>query len=158
MADEVGRRTVPGDNLLLQSFRSAQALRAVLSRTVAGTGISADEYAVLGVINLLGPVSPTELSTRLSVPLTTISRYLAGFVSRDLAKRQPNPQDGRSYLIRTTPKGRAVVRTIAPRIRRLLAELREVTAMPLDEITDALVALEEAAWAVEERLDEATKR
>ena len=149
---------MPGDNVLLQSFRSSQALRAVLARMVAGTGITADEYAVLGVINLLGPISPTELSTRLSVPATTISRYLAGFVKRGLAKREPNPRDGRSYLVRTTPKGRGAVRTVAPRIRRVLAELHEATEMPLDEITQALVALERAAWAVERTSRETTAR
>lgn len=149
---------MPGDNVLLQSFRSSQALRAVLARTVAGTGITADEYAVLGVINLLGPISPTELSTRLSVPATTISRYLAGFVKRGLAKREPNPRDGRSYLLRTTPKGRGAVRTVAPRIRQVLAELHEATEMPLDEITQALVALERAAWAVERTSRETTAR
>jgi DNA-binding MarR family transcriptional regulator len=149
---------VPGDNVLLQSFRSSQALRAVLARTVVGTGITADEYAVLGVINLLGPVSPTELSTRLSVPATTISRYLAGFVERGLAKREPNPRDGRSYLVRTTSQGRGVVRTVAPRIRKLLAELHEATEMPLDEITRALEALERAAWAVERTSEETTSR
>ena len=149
---------MPGDNVLLQSFRSSQALRAVLARTVAGTGITADEYAVLGVINLLGPISPTELSTRLSVPATTISRYLAGFVKRGLAKREPNPRDGRSYLVRTTPKGRGAVRTVAPRIRQVLAELHEATEMPLDEITQALVALERAAWAVERTSRETTAR
>jgi DNA-binding MarR family transcriptional regulator len=154
---ESQRPTVPGDNVLLQSFRMAHALRAVLSRTVAGTGINADEYAVLGVINLLGPISPTELSAKLSVPPTTISRYLAGFVERGLATREPNPDDGRSYLARTTPQGRRVVRTIAPRIRRLLAELHDASAMPLDDIMDALVALEQAAWAVERR-DESTVR
>jgi DNA-binding MarR family transcriptional regulator len=130
----------------------------VLARTVAGTGITADEYAVLGVINLLGPISPTELSTRLSVPATTISRYLAGFVDRGLAKRESNPRDGRSYLVRTTPKGRGVVRTVAPRIRELLAELHRATEMPLDEITRALAALERAAWAVERTSQESTVR
>jgi DNA-binding MarR family transcriptional regulator len=152
------RPAVPGDNVLLQSFRTAHALRAVLSRAGAGTGISADEYAVLGVINLLGPVSPTELSRRLSVPPTTISRFLAGFVKGGLAKREANPDDGRSYLVRTTPKGRRVVRTIAPRIRDLLADLHEASAMPLDDITDALVALEHAAWAAEGRHKETTVR
>lgn len=158
MTNEDQRPTVPGDNVLLQSFRSSQALRAVLARTVAGTGITPDEYAVLGVINLLGPVSPTELSTRLSVPPTTISRYLAGFVDRKLAEREPNPEDGRSYLVRTTPKGRDVVRTIAPRIRQLLADLDEVTDVPLDQIADALAALERAAWAVERSSKETTAR
>lgn len=146
---------LPGDNVLLQMFRTAYATRELMLGAVAGTGVSPDEYAVLGAIGVLDSPSPTELASRLALPPTTISRYVAGFVEAGLAVRAPNPNDRRSYRLGLTDNGRAVVRTIAPRIRRLLQELR--THADVDEIQAALVALEQAAHAAG-RLDVTTSR
>lgn len=135
-----------GDNVLLQMFRTAQAVRDLMLQAVAGTGITADEYAVLGAIGVLRSVSPTELAARLHVPPTTISRHVARLVEAGLAERAPNPGDRRSYLLELTDEGRRIVRTIAPRVRRhvqRLAELADVGA-----IDEALVELERAARAV----------
>jgi hypothetical protein len=53
-----------------------------------------------------------------------------------------------------TDEGRAVMRTIVPRIRRLLEQLR--AQVDIDEIEAALVRLEQAARAV--ALDSTTVR
>lgn len=146
MPDEMAER-LRGDNVLLQMFRTTQAVRDLMTGAVAGTGITPDQYAVLSAIAVLRSVSPTELATRLRVPPTTISRYVAGFVEAQLAERAPNPADGRSYLLELTPDGRKIVRTIAPRIRRLVERLRELT--DVEELEAALRKLEEAARAVD---------
>ena len=49
-----------GDNVLLQMFRTSRAVRELVSaRAVAGTGLTPDEYAVLGAIAVLRAASPT---------------------------------------------------------------------------------------------------
>ena len=88
-----------GDNVLLQMFRTGQGVRDLMLRAVGGTGVSTDEYAVLSVIAVLRAVSPTELATRLRIPPTSISRYIARLVDAGLAVRAPNPSDSRSYLL-----------------------------------------------------------
>jgi DNA-binding MarR family transcriptional regulator len=145
MSDKTPER-LRGDNVLLQMFRTVQAVRELMLQAVAGTGITADEYAVLGVIGVLRSVSPTELATRLRVPPTTISRHVARLVEAGLAVRAPNPGDRRSYLLELTDEGRKVVRTIAPRVRALVRRLSEHTAVA--EIEGALVELERAARTV----------
>jgi DNA-binding MarR family transcriptional regulator len=127
-------------------FRTGQAVRELMLGAVAGTGVSPDEYAVLGAIGFLDSPSPTELASSLGVPPTTISRYVAGFVDAGLALRVPNPSDRRSYRLELTDEGRAIVKTIAPRIRRLNQELG--AHADLETIRTGLVALEEAARAV----------
>lgn len=134
-----------GENVLFQLFRTQQALRPLMAEVVAGTGVSPDEYGVLGVIGLAGPVTPTELARRLGMAPTTVSVYAARFVERGHVRRLPNPGDGRSYLLEATEEGRAVVRTIAPRIREAIERLRASTDRPLREIFESLVGLEEAA-------------
>jgi len=132
-----------GDNVLLQMFRTSQAVRELMQRAVAGSAVTPDEYAVLGAIGALRSVSPTELASRLRVPPTTISRYAAGFVSAGLAVRAPNPGDRRSYLLELTEEGRKVVRRIAPRVGELVRQLRQNA--DVDTIESSLLELERAA-------------
>jgi len=136
----------PAGNVLLQMFRTGQAVRELLAQAVEGTGITPDEWAVLSSIGYQGRVSPSELAGGLRVPPTTISRYVAGFVESGLARRIPNPEDGRSYLLELTDDGGTVVGTIVPRFLEILDRLRELTAV--EEIETALLELERAARAV----------
>jgi DNA-binding MarR family transcriptional regulator len=135
-----------GDNVLLQMFRTSHAVRDLMAAAVAGTGVTSEQYAVLGAIATLRSVSPTELATRLRVPPTTISRHVADLVAAGLAVRAPNPSDRRSYLLELTEDGRKVVRTIVPRVRKTVERLR--TEADVDRIEEALVELERAARAV----------
>jgi DNA-binding MarR family transcriptional regulator len=132
----------PADNVLLQTFRTVDAVRELMAEVVAGSGVTADEWAVLSAIGVLGPVSPTELAARLR---TTISRYVSGLVDAGLAARSANPDDGRSYLLELTPAARDVVALVQPRMRAALDRL--AAAAPVDEIAAALVELERAARA-----------
>jgi DNA-binding MarR family transcriptional regulator len=136
----------PADNVLLQTFRTVDAVRELMADVVAGAGVTADQWAVLSAISVLGPVSPTDLAARLRIPPTTISRYVGGLVESGFATRSPNPADGRSYLLELTSRGREVVGTVQPRMRLVLDRLAEEAAV--DEITVSLVDLERAARAV----------
>ena len=135
-----------GDNVLLQMFRTSDAVRELIRGAITGTGITGPEYAVLSGIGVLRAVSPTELSAVLRVPPTSISRHVARLVDARLAVRAPNPADGRSYLLELTDEGRTLLRTIAPRFRRLVDELRRRTE--IDAIEEALVELERVARAI----------
>ena len=135
----------PADNVLLQTFRTVDAVRELMADVVSGAGVTPDEWAVLSSIGVLGPVSPTDLAARLRIPPTTISRYVAGLVESGLAARSPNPDDGRSYLLELTQRGRDVVSVVHPRMRAALDRLAKEAA--LDDIAAALVELERAARA-----------
>ena len=135
------------DNVLFQLFRTHQAIRPLMARVVEGTGVSPDEYGVLGVIVFAGPIAPTDVARMLGMAPTTISDYASRFLARGLARRLPNPADGRSYLLEATPLGVEVAHTIAPRIRGVLDRLEEAAERPLTELMTALVHIEEAARA-----------
>jgi len=139
--------------VLFQSGRTGAALRELMSIAVAGTGVTSEEYGVLGVVHFFPDRTPTELATAMGRPATTMSRHVARFLRDGLAERVPNPEDGRSYLLRPTAEGSRIVETIAPRIGKLVDALESAAAQPLTEISAALVALEEAAKHV---LDEST--
>jgi DNA-binding MarR family transcriptional regulator len=139
-----GEERLPrGDNVLLQMFRTSQATRALVMQATEGTGITPDEYAVLSAIGVLRSTTPTELAARLGVPPTTMSRYVAGFAERGLVERAPNPADRRSYLLEVTEEGRAVIRKVVPRFRKIVDDLRD--RVDVDAIDARLVELERAA-------------
>jgi DNA-binding MarR family transcriptional regulator len=145
-----GRLPLQREIVLLQMFRTALPLRELMARAVRGTGITADDYAVLGVVGFLGPIAPSELSARLGIPRTSMSRYMARFVEEGLVNRRPNPEDGRSYLVEVTPRGHEIVATIAPRVGATLRALADASTIPLAEVGAALADLEDAAWSVVE--------
>ena len=136
------------DNVLFQHYRTGVALRELMRFAVEGTGITSEEYAVLGVVGFFPGRTPTELADALGIPPTTVSRHVARFVDEGLVEREQHPEDGRSYLLRATPKGSEVVRTIAPRIGELVRALGAVSEQPLGEIAASLTALEDAARVV----------
>ena len=62
-------------------------------------------------VSVLGALS-------LGGPLTTVLFRIRRLERRGHAERIPNPDDGRSFLIRLTPAGQKLLRTARPRFRR----------------------------------------
>jgi DNA-binding MarR family transcriptional regulator len=135
-------------NVLFQGFRTGVATRELMQQAVAGTGVTGEEYGVLGVISFFPGRTPTELATTLGIPPTTVSRHVSRFLEDGLVERAANPDDGRSYLLHPTARGRAIVETISPRIGELVKALRTASDVPLEDISAALEALERAAKQV----------
>lgn len=142
------------DNVLLQTFRTGHAVRELMEHAVAGTGVSADEWAVLSAVGLFRSVAPTQLAAVLRVPPTSISRYVARLVGQDLVVRVPNRSDRRSYLLELTDEGQRTVDAIAPRFRALVTGLEEHA--DVRAIESALIELEQAAKALD--VDRSTAR
>ena len=135
------------DNVLLQTFRTGHAVRELMEHAVAGTGVSADEWAVLSAVGLFRSVAPTRLATVLRVPPTSISRYVARLAGNGLVVRVPNEADRRSYLLELTDEGQRTVDAISPRFRALVSGLEEHA--DVRAIESALIQLEQAAKALD---------
>jgi len=131
-------------NVLFQSFRTQTAIRELMQGVLAGTGVSGEEYAILGVVHFFPDRTPTELAAALGIPPTSVSRQVAALLDKRLVVRRPNPEDGRSYLLRATPKGSRAVQKIAPRIGERVEAIGQVATQPLEQIAAALAALEQA--------------
>ena len=66
-------------------------------------------FAVYSVIGAEEPVTPTRLADILGMPPTSLSYVIRQMHERGHLRRVRNPQDGRSVLLRLTPKGRRVL-------------------------------------------------
>ena len=90
---------------------------------VAPSGLVGGEYAVASWLNVCGQATPTELAADLGMKPTTLTSIIERLVRKRQIRRRPNPEDGRSYLLELTAKGKA---TNAGNAERFDAVMRRV--------------------------------
>lgn len=95
-----------GTNVLFDVWLASRATHAVLDAALAPTGLTADEFGFYSVLMSADVLTPSEVARWMSAPLTTVSSYVKRLERRGHLVREPNPDDGRSSLLRLTPAGR----------------------------------------------------
>ena len=72
-------------------------------------------------------MTPTELARWMAAPPTTVSSYVKRLEGRGHVVRERNPDDGRSYVLRLAPTGRAAHRAggqaFLPVLQRVVSAL-----------------------------------
>lgn len=141
-----------GPTILLDVFLTNQRRKRMIEAALAQAELPADDYPVYVLIGAEGPWTPTALSRRLEMPLSTMLFRLGRLERRGHAERVPNPDDRRSYLIRLTPQGERLLAEARPAFRdyaeavegRLGSKRIEALRAGLEELRDAVVAELEA--------------
>lgn len=79
-------------------------------------------------LDIRGGLTITELAEIIRRPLPTVSRFVEALEDAGIVIRQPNPEDGRSKVVRLTEKGHAIVSELRAEARAPLQErLRRLT-------------------------------
>lgn len=108
-------------------------------------GVGPARLSALSVL-LSGPKTLTELAEAEQVSGATISRIAAGLIGTGLARRVPNPEDGRSARLEMTAAGRRLIaQGRQARVARLESSLRRLDARDRRALENAIDALERAA-------------
>jgi DNA-binding MarR family transcriptional regulator len=102
-------------------------LRAV-RRVDAELGVGPAQLSALSVLALGGPCSIGALARAEGVRLPTMSRLVAALQRGGLATRTSDPHDRRAVIVRTTARGRSVLRR--GRERRVDALARRLEVLP----------------------------
>jgi len=124
-------------------------MASLLDRNLKLEGVDSDFYGTLSVIGAFGPLTPSELATRTGAPLTTVSDRIRRMVDDGDAERIPNPDDGRSHLVRLTGDGDARWRRGWPALQATIKQISDNLDSPVDEVhdsIDALIAALRRAW------------
>jgi DNA-binding MarR family transcriptional regulator len=137
-----------GPTILLDLFLANQHRKRMIEAALAETDLPAEDYPVYVLIGAEGPWTPTGLSRRLEMPLSTMLFRLGRLEGRGHAERVPNPDDRRSYLIRLTKEGERLLGEARPAFRdyaeavegRLGSKRVDVLRAGLDELRQAVVA------------------
>ena len=134
--------------LFLKAGTTSQLVGRIVEAQLEPVGIPGYLLAVLTHVRDLAPVSPTAVSTASGMPATTLRDNIQRLVDRELVRRVPNPDDGRSYLLVPTPRGEAVTRAAGDALHAAYLELERQLPGPLQEYEAILDALNEAMGAV----------
>jgi DNA-binding MarR family transcriptional regulator len=140
----VSERRYP--NVLLQSFIAGQLAAELLRRELEPRGMEPRRFAVQSVIGAFGPITPTELASRLGLAPATLSAWIRRLTQDGQVEKRPHPTDGRSYLLELTPAGRDEIGRAGP---GFLAALERLEA----ELGDA----HEQVWAAGNRYESALR-
>jgi DNA-binding MarR family transcriptional regulator len=132
-------------------FMSRSALPRLRQRVTraVGAGVDFAAFPMLGRIAMWGPLRPSDLSERMGLDLSTVSRRIADLEREGMVRRTPDPEDRRAHLLEVTRKGRRVVQRLRDARSSLLEEALEgwstedirALAESLERFTAALAEL-----------------
>jgi DNA-binding MarR family transcriptional regulator len=156
-------RTGP-PTVLFEVFWAHQKRKRLIESALAGTDLPPEDYPLYVMIGAEGPWTPTGLAARLVMPLSTVIFRVKRLEQRGHAERVPNPDDGRSFLIRLTPKGKRLLDRARPAFRdyaeavegrlgqKRVAELRTALAELRQAIDDELAGREKESAPLDSRV------
>ena len=145
-----------GINVLL----TAELLGRRVDHALRAFGLTRGSHNVLQILGgSTEPLTPTEVSTRLTVTSATVTGLLDTLEARGLAHRRPHPQDRRSVLLEITDEGRRLLDRLVPELieheKRWAAGLtptrREQLLRLLGAVQDQLRSLDDTAPAAPAR-------
>ncbi len=104
-----------------------------------------DEYAVYSLLFERGPITATEMSELLGMPLSTVLDYLKAINASRHLERMNHPGDGRALLLALNRRGIAAHRRAHERWEVIRKRIERALPMPIDQVRLALRALDDAA-------------
>jgi DNA-binding MarR family transcriptional regulator len=109
-------RTGP-PTVLFEVFWTNQMRARLIESALDGVPLPPEDYPFYVLIGAEGPWTPTGLAERLVMPLSTVIFRVKRIERRGHAERVPNPDDGRSFLIRLTAEGQRLLDVARPAFR-----------------------------------------
>ena len=131
-------------NVLFDVWLLSRAATATIDGAIADIGLDADEFAIYSMLASGDGMTPTDLAHWMSAPMTTVSSYVKRFERRGHADRLQNPADGRSFLIRLSPEGRAAHAAAGTQFLPLLNAVNARLSDDVDEVRRCLAQLHTA--------------
>jgi DNA-binding MarR family transcriptional regulator len=138
------------DQAMLLQGRIAAFVRAFglhqPDRTPCGRPVPASEAHAVGELDRDGPLTQSDLGSRLRLEKSTVSRLVAQLTGRGWVRRAERDGDARLVWLELTPEGRRAAGELAvARAARFAELLRNIPAEQRPAVIDALTTLVEAA-------------
>jgi DNA-binding MarR family transcriptional regulator len=108
-------RTGP-PTILFEVFWAHQKRKRLVEHALGDVDLPAEDYPFYVSIDD-EPMTPTALAEFLLMPLSTVIFRMKRLEARGHAERVPNPDDGRSFLLRLTPEGKSLLDKARPAFR-----------------------------------------
>jgi len=137
----------PETALLQETYSVGSLVASFVNAELRAGGVDPQLFSFLSWVRLLEPVTPGTLSAETGIPPTTIRDYLRRLRERGDVARLPNEQDGRSYLVKLTPRGRGLVDRGAPLVGAVFQRVEPYLPRPVEEYAERARELREALAA-----------
>ena len=106
-------------------------------------GLTRDEWRVLAALADAGTVKTGDVIQSTTLEKMQVSRAVTRLQGEGLLERVPDPEDGRGWLLRLKPAGRALFQKIAPMVQArealLLEALEPAERAVLERAIDRLI-------------------
>jgi DNA-binding MarR family transcriptional regulator len=142
-------------SLLYQLWLTNRAARTLMAATMAGSGMTGEEYALFSYLFANGARTLSQTARDVRMPVTTLATLLAPAIERGEVERSPHPRDGRAKLLRLTDAGRARMDRAIPAFSagyRSVQEQLAADGVDLEQLYAALAALRGGIEGAVERL------
>ena len=111
------------DRLITELTRHLRLIaRAKSALIVAEPGVDPSALLLLPPLTHLGPLRVTDLAEVKQADPSTVSRQAAQLVRAGLARKEPDPADGRASRLAVTPAGQAACERLTARRRAMVSE------------------------------------
>lgn len=103
-------------------MRAANAARNFASHSLADSGLTLTQFAVLEALYHLGPMSLTDIAQKVLTTGGNLTMVVGNLEKQGLAKRQRSPEDRRVLIVILTAKGKTLMREVFPRHAAAITE------------------------------------
>jgi DNA-binding MarR family transcriptional regulator len=120
----------------------------VFVRELVRAGYPPTQVGMLTLIDIHGPITPTDLEAETGIPKTTLRGRVQGLNRAGLVQRLPNEADRRSYFLAVTPAGSEFLEAMQPVLRAAERAIEEELGVPLEDYHGPLERLRKANRAL----------
>jgi len=114
-------------------MRAANSARAFASLSLAGTGVTLTQFAVLEASFHLGPLSLSDIAQKVLTTGGNLTMVVGNLEQQGLAKRQRCPDDRRMQIVVLTAKGKSLIRRTFPRHAGAIVEFLSILSAEQQE-------------------------
>ncbi len=129
----------PRDSIGFQCSLTFRAFTSALERKLKGTGVSRGQFVALAHLIGLGPMTQSELASKLGIAAASIVRLVDRMERDGWVKRGPASGDRRVKVVSPTEKALEIWGQLSRHARSLLEEAYR--GLPPDEIESAIRTL-----------------
>ncbi len=139
-------------SVILELHSADRLLRTVVVEAFQRAGLPPSLFAILALIAIHEPVTPTRLAEESGVRPTTLRDMIGEMTAAGHVRRLENEADRRSYFLATTESGAEFLHRADRVVQALEEDLERELGGPVDELREPLRRLRRAAqtlWAFE---------
>ena len=116
-------------------LRASETVQSEATRTLAGEGLSASQFAVLEALYHVGPLCLSDLAHKILKTSGNLTMVVGNLEKRGLVTRQQSAEDRRFVSVAITEKGRKLMARIFPvHLERIVGLMNRLSPAQQDEL------------------------